>query len=227
MVNALIAGTNYGYDRPFGLQIAGRDLSKPKTQKLLVKELFKTTSVHVDVACHENGSAVKQLIDVLETNKVKVFVDERAQPALTNNNAKIEYLVYAENLNPDDLSKVLGQLGAAAKSEQVESVQVSALTSQHRSGLSRILGVDEKNLQAPPPKPMNFHNPIEVPKDKKEARKNGEGTQKTNGQANAEALALVMVLESGTSRSAQVQRFLASRRAARPGSLQVVMVVRA
>src|SRR5262249_29185359 len=155
-------------------------------------QLFTRTSFHVDVASSEQGRTLKDVIAALETKKAKVFVDERAKPEAVRNNPGVEYLVYAENLSPGEVNDILRQLGGNAKADHMQSFQLSPLTDGHRSPLSRILGVDEKKLPAPAGKPIEFHNPIEVPR--KPEKKNSDGSKISDPPPSAEPMALVMVL---------------------------------
>src|SRR5207245_507993 len=85
--------------------------------------------------------------------------------------AKTEYIVYAENIQPEEMAKILQRLATGDKKAtwdpSCEAVHVSSLTAEHRSRLGGLLGLDgDKDLAAPP---LALQNPLpKNAKDKKD-----------------------------------------------------------
>lgn len=226
LVNDLIAGILQGYDRPVGTMFAARELTDAKVQQHLAREFRKSNSVHLEVAGRDNGAAVKALMAALGDHKVRVLVDDQASARLNSANPETPYLVYAENLEADDLSRILQRLGSEVKTDQVQTIHVSEVTSGHRSELSKIFGVDPKKLQAPPAKPMELLNPIPGDASRAKGSKDQKGAAPpAKGPEGLSAVALVLPLEGGLNRSAQIREFLAGRKDPRPGTVQLVVVI--
>src|SRR5262249_2216300 len=127
-------------------------------------------------------------------------------------------------LRPEDVSVILRHFGKASPASSVQAVQVGAVHKSHRAELSRLLGV--KDLPAPP---LELGNPMPAPSDM-----DGKNSKETEPGSvappppPAEPLALVMALNSGaaaSARSSQIDQFLKSRKALRPGTVQLVLVV--
>jgi anti-sigma factor RsiW len=206
------------------LRIAGGDLGQEKTKTLLAKELRKDdNAVHVSIAVRDTNQAGKRLVDALSARNIKVVIDGQAKARLQSDDPNTAFVVYAENLRPEDVGVILRQFGKASPASSVQAVQVGALDKSHRAELSRLLGV---NLPAPP---LETFNPIGATSDMD--GKNGKETEPGSvapPPPPAEPLALVMALDSGaaaSSRSPQIKQFLDRRKAFRPGSVQLVLVV--
>jgi hypothetical protein len=144
--------------------------------------------------------------------------------------------VYAENLSPEELANILRYLGAqdtgTPDKQSCDSVIVGTLTSDHRRDLARLLGTSTDNLAAPPKAPPREELPlppitdtiIEVPP----GSQNPPTTAPVKIPSTPERLALVLAYDatSPDGPGPEVRDFLRRRQEQRPGTLQVVFVVR-
>ncbi|PWT85177.1 MAG: hypothetical protein C5B56_14435 [Proteobacteria bacterium] len=219
LVDVFLAGTHDGFIKPVESGLKLVDLARPETQKLLTKELRKDTAFHLDLAVRDNALAMGRLLSAFEANRIKLFIDERVQAGIKKATQKVDYLVFAENLRPDELTKVLEHVGKESQKD-VQSVQLSAFTPDHRQGLARLLGVKRDELQAPAKEELKGSQP-KPGKDKKDPALIPPFSM-------GEPMALVLALDvadDAASRSAQIEQFLSSRRTPRAGTLQVLVLV--
>jgi hypothetical protein len=215
----IFQGTVERFGEP-GIVVAVQDLVEEKTQKRLARELKKENALHLELACKNSAQAVDGLSHAFADNGIKLLVDPGAKAKLKAvKPAPTEFLVYAENLSHEELANILKQLGIQEKHKssqdrQFDSVRLETMTNEERQQLSMILGVDAKDLQ---PAPLaDLPTFIEAPKANK--AKSGKSDDK-------ERFAMV-VASNGPASSAEVRQFLRSRSELRPGTLQVVLVVR-
>jgi hypothetical protein len=221
LVAAIIRGTTDRYAEP-GIRVQVVDLGQEKTQTRLANELKKQNAVHLELACKDSAQAVDGLNAVLEKSGVKVLIDAIAQARLKA--GPTEILVYAENLSPEDLTQILGRLGARERikdvlDRQFASVHVEALTPEYRDRVARRFGLDSKQLQPPPRGELAKF--IVSPKE------NSKRAGTDSAQPQNHKFALVVTSDDGQNAavSADFQRFLQARRP-QPGTLQIVLVVR-
>ena len=221
LVPQIVQGTFARFGEP-GMLMAVQDLGQEETQNRLAREFKKENAVHLELPCKNSAQAVAGIGHAFADNGIKLLVDPAAKAKLkANEPAETEILVYAENLSPDELTNILKQLGIQEKrrnthDKQFASVRLDTMTNHERQRLSKILGVDAKQLQ---PAPLaDLPTFIEAPQAQGGKAKQGKPDQK-------ERFAMVMASNTPAS-SAEVQRFLRSRSAPRPGTLQVVLVVR-
>ena len=127
------------------------------------------------------------------------------------NQAKVEYLVFAENLTSDELTKIMGELSQVVVVGQknterkepspYQKVSVSKLVSDDRQKVAKLLGVEAATLE---------------PKDGKETKP----APKTERQA------VLLPANVGSATSNEVRQFAAGRQSPRPGTLQVLIRIR-
>ncbi len=226
LVTQLIDGTFKDYALP-GFRVGTEDLAKDKTKNRLIQEFRNESSVHLQLATPDHGKAAERLVDSFAKRDIKLFIDEPVRAGMKNADPRTEYLVYAENMEAQELATILGELGSTP--ERAESLVVSGLTGEQRGQVARLLGVDQDKLKAPPSKLELFHPiPATDPKGKKEDKGKKEANPKLLQPLFGEPMAVVLALDpqaSPQARSAQIKQFVQSRRAQRPGSVQVVMLL--
>jgi hypothetical protein len=205
----------------FGHRRALSDLKQDEVKEQLARDLAKDTSFHLDLQCRDQTKTIERLKTAFSGKGIKLLVDKRAQESLKNNEPKASYVVYAENLEAEDLTAILEDLGAEAKSSTCASVLLNPMQSEHRTHLATLLGVDATKLQ-PPPKGLTLQFGIHDP-DKK-----GKATKGRPEPKQPQRFALVMALDRAAHpQTQQIQQFLKSRREMQPGTLQVYLVVHA
>jgi anti-sigma factor RsiW len=216
------------------LALDAAELAKEVTKTRLTQEFRRSNAFHLNIAVHDMGRALSRLKGVLEETGIKAV--GAGGPALRPNQqaSPTSYLVYAENLSPEELTNILHLLarptappGKGAKTEAaLDQVLVNLMTSEDRHKLATLLGVDASTLQPPDP-----GNPPPDPVDMI-AKPEGQGSRPRprNPVTRArERLAVVLAVNAGVgadpARSAEVQQFVKERRQQRPGTLQVLLVV--
>jgi hypothetical protein len=220
-------------DEP-GYKVALHRLSAQGEQTRLYKELRKDTSYRLSLTCRDAGKAVDRLQRLLRARGVGVVVDRAARERMARKEPTT-YLLYAENLHADELTNILRHLGFSgkgqAKQAPCETAYVSTLTGAQRSDLARLLGVAPDKLPVPPkalpavdePLPELKDLVIEMPVPAEKA-KTGEPVRK--GPPAPARLALVLAADAVGPAGPDVRSFLQRRPAQRPGTLQVLVVLR-
>lgn len=221
---ALMQGAFARYGEPvpeIGKRLAIHDAA-------LVKELatIQEPAVYLEIRCRDVAEVLRRLQAVLGADGVKLWVDPKVQARL-NTEERADYVVFAENLAPPEVNKLLAQ---AAEGDQFDTVLFSPLTFEHRKELSALLGVKLFHIE-----PRRFDT-VAIERDPQELGfgKNGQPIRAKQLLAPRpqvpapERAALVVSAAPGESRgvaSEATRRFVGSRRGNRPGTLQVVIVI--
>jgi hypothetical protein len=227
-IAALIEGTSGAFGKPVpadraGKQFAFNELKEPKAATELAKTIAAAKAVHLEVAVKDRAQAVQQLDKALRGQNIKLLVDRVAEKKLSDPAVKTEYVLYAENVTPAELTALLGSL---AEGRTFETMTVSTATGDDQQQVALLMGVERKQLEAPP---MIVVDPFQkaIPKDNV-SQPGIASTQKQTAPAAAPRTALVLANENrepGARLSSEVQSFLQARRQARPGTLQVIVVI--
>jgi anti-sigma factor RsiW len=176
--NPLIASVTEGVYRSFAapipqdkaLSLTFADLQKDgQAGAQLASELKKSQGFEIDLTVRNNPQAVEKLKAVLAQSGIKLVIDPGSDATLKKGPAKAEFLVYAENVNPEELAKILRQLAAVDKksANPFDKVVVASLSQTGQSRVADLLGADPmkrdpggtqgmkqpgKNPKGPPPK---------------------------------------------------------------------------
>jgi hypothetical protein len=213
-----------------------RDLGEEKTGKQLQHELRRDSACRIELFCLEKARGFARLQAVFQAHGVRLVVDRDAQASL-NRKIRTNYIIYAEDLTADELATILREVGRedkkaeAKRQAQFERVIVNALSPADYRELSSLLGIDVKLLQAPPK--MDPRRPISDRTAGDVARAlEGQGPPRPGPGKPAvkgpERVALVLASNLVRSRSAsrEVKLFLDGRKERRPGTVQMVLVLR-
>lgn len=209
----MVEGTFDGFaklpppERAFSAPFA--DLRSEKGVKLadLAREIDRTPAVRLDVTVKNNASAIDRLKDALKDRGINLVIDPSAKKSLNaKGQAKAEYLVYAENLNADELTKLLSELGESYvvpgtnNQKTVESpykkVTLAPIAQDDKLKVAKLLGVDAAAMEP-----------------------------KAGAKADAKRLAVVLPTSAGSQPSAEVRQLLSQRRPPQPGSVQVLIKI--
>jgi hypothetical protein len=220
------------------VRLGTEELAKPGTTTRLTKDLRQDTAFLVDLPARDNNLTVRQLESAFEDNGVKVVVAGKAQQALKAQRGHTSYILYAENLRPDELARILTQLGGNARPgvkenggpAAVEEVVVSGMTPDHRQQLATLLGVPAERLR---PAAKGPSDPPEELLNKKiiagGAKGQGSNQAVPAGPRAPDRLAVVLAMPDNAVmnpvEAPEVEQFLRERGPQRPGTLQVVLVV--
>jgi hypothetical protein len=206
-------------DLPPGTYLAVAELAAEPARKQLTSTLAKDVAYHLDVRVSAPAArTVGRLADAFEGSGVKFLVDEAAKNKLTQGRSDTTYLVYAENLRPDQVSEVLQRFGGASQARG-ERIVLNPLKDSDRAQISTLMGLDPKELRPAVPELKEIiRDPKEGPKGK------GKPKQPTPTPEPAR-FAVVLAHDGAAPLHGQLAEFLKSRGRARPGTLQVCFVV--
>ena len=180
--------------------------AKGSTVGRLASELDSArTAVHVDVTVKNNVAALDRLRMVLKEQKIKIVADPGVtKPVTDKKQAKVEYLVFAENVTPDEVAKLMSELGqefVVSQGMNQKTVQsaykklaVKPIGQEDKQQLAKLLGVDPGTMERQDVKPAAKRNSV----------------------------AVLLPTSSAAAPSAEVRQFVASRQP-QPGTLQVLI----
>lgn len=223
--------SQFGWPMDPGVRVAFNDLSREKTRKELKNVLDSELAFHLDLPVRNQARAVEDLSLVFKKHGVQLIVDSRARNNLKKpDQSSGQVLVYAEGIKPEELAKILEDLGGQGKVKAeipFQEVRLSTLLPYHRLQVSKMLGVSPEKLQpakkgpADPPDKLFQTTIIDASKTK-----NNPSTAKEAPPTNQERIAVILPMNTtnGT-QSPEVQDFLNQRRDLRPGTLQVVFIL--
>jgi hypothetical protein len=219
-------------DEP-GVKVVLRQLGARAERTRLAKELQKDTSFRLSVVCRDSVGALQRLQQALGSRGIGLVVERSARDHLSRREGRAGYLLYTENLHPEELAVILRHLGGKAKGTEpaCEMVFLSALTSDQRGDLAHKLGVSVDKL----PAPRRAARPTDVPLPPltdtiivAPARETAKAQPTAPKDPPApQRLALVLACDAGPTANPgpEIRDFLRRRREQRPGTLQVVFVL--
>jgi hypothetical protein len=204
-------------------------------QAKLKDELKKDSGFRLELPCKEGVRAFERLQPVLKAQGFAVLIDKVAQERLGKPQWHTNFVLYAEDLTPDDLAKLLQQLAGEERQRvakkagdgQFDGLVLTRMGKDDRTELSKLLGVDPARLHSgrgplgvDPSKPVADQTADKVV----ETLKNG-GKQPAR-PAEHHALVLAYNPVRPHPGSAEVQKFLDGRKPPRPGTVQLLLVLR-
>jgi hypothetical protein len=222
-----------------------RELGQKQNQEKLRAKFHKDDAVHVQLLCRDTGKALNELRGVLKNRGIQLIVEQKARARLKDRRVPTVYVVYAENLKPEELTVILRQLGQVDQRvavrnkapEQIGDVMIAGLSPKFREYFTKILG-------APPSPPPANKNPrgsglrkseVGDPEDGPVQRAQGKDANQPGAAKPAEKVeraALVLAYHEDNSdvnpqvsRSKDVKQFRAGRQPRIPGTLQVVFML--
>ncbi len=190
-------------DAPFNAKFT--ELRDGKKTGQLARELKSDKAIQLDISVKSNSMAMGRLKDVLKDHGIILVTDPSAAKTLADKNqAKVEYLVYAENLTPDEVTKLMRELGESyvvssgsnqrTVDTQYKEVTVAPIANDEKQRVVKLMG-----------------NPAD-PKDTK--------------QPNLGRQALLLPTLAPLSPSKEVIQFVNKRQALQPGTIQILIKIR-
>jgi hypothetical protein len=242
------SGNRPRIDQPEGPQLARQplwilpnlDLTPAETGALGAK-LSKAETPHVNLACQEPAVAVARLEAALKARGIRLMTSDSAKAA-RGTDAKVRYLLYAENLTGAELAALLQQMGSDDQREREAGhrgagfgrVMVHQVTQENRQELALLMGIDAGQLDyAALQRKLDLQTPWQSEKSQL-ASKGNQGkvmplaTKKTPARQ-PDRFALVLAPASGAgdvARSPEVQEYLKRRGPVRAGTIQVIIEIR-
>jgi hypothetical protein len=204
-----------------------RELDQDRLRQRLYEELTKDAAYRVEVSCLQSSKAFERLQAAFKAQGIRLLIDQDAHERLKRR-LRTNYILYSENVTPEELTKVLQQLGledrnAEAKRRgdgQFERVVVNRLLPADEKELAILLGVEVTPPAAKPKGPLGVD--IRKPLAEQTAK------QVVQGLKGPERLAIVLPYNPVRPRPAskEVKQFLDGRKELRPGTLQMLLVLR-
>jgi hypothetical protein len=197
---------------------------KPKADRLRMK-LYTGPAFHIDLLCRDTAQGLRDVQAAFEAFGLRVLIDRQAEARLKNPRLPTKYALYLENVTPDELIALFGQLARGErqkatlkKAEQFGIFSIYVMSNSARDQINRFLRAAEPS--------------------KRPAKAKGKGKGKPRAAAKTSAgparsrLVLILAYQENNSPvvanprlSQEVKRFLANRPSRRPGTLQVVLVL--
>ena len=232
--------------QPQILKLAELDLA-PRREQLL-QELRKQPAYRMESPVKDSIKAFDRLKAALTAHGIGLVIDQTAQArmmaAARLAKIKTNFVLYVEDVTPAELVQLFQSAAAEdRKAEKIkkddgqfEAVVINAMTDADREELCKLLGQKGRKLPDPPSGPLgsDVRKPV-ADKTADDIAKNltGQGgvPRPEAGKPAAkppERLALAVPYNPVRPRpdSPEIKRFLSSRKAARPGTLQVLLVLR-
>jgi hypothetical protein len=186
--------------------------------------------------CLEHAKGLARLQAAFQAHGVRLVIDKDAQTCLARR-TKTSYVLYVEDVTGEELAAILRDVGRADKKAearreaQFDRIIVNALSPADYKELSTLLSIDVKQLQSPPK--MDPRRPISDKTAGDVMRVlEGQGPQRpVQGKPAAKgpervALVLASNLVRPRSASREIRLFLDGRKERRPGTVQLVLVLR-
>ncbi len=197
-----------------GVTVAFSELDKdgPAAGKLAA-EIKKADALELDIAVRSSPQAVARLKEVLQQHGIKLVIDPGSDAALKQGaGKKTAFLVYAENLQPAELAKILTQVGAVEKKgpPAFRTVTVAALSKQDHRDITSLLGTDPTKRDQGTT--IGILNPPKNPKTKPPGK--------------AERVAVVLPPAPAPKASEEVRQFLFQTARPQPGAVRVLLRIR-
>src|SRR5262249_36090729 len=143
-----------------GYRFALRDLGKDGLHSRLEQEFRSDPGWHLAVASDNPSRTVGRLETALRKQGVHLHIDPRAPASLKEKLPGTTYVVYAENLRPEELTAILHQVGHT----DAGSALLNPMSGQDRDRLAKMLGVPVARLEPLKGPPIPLRNPpIHVP----------------------------------------------------------------
>jgi hypothetical protein len=232
-------------DLRLALNLRVRELDQEKRKQQLLAELRKSPAYRLDLSCLEALPAVERLQAAFQAHGIRLLIDPTTQTTLKLRfKDSPSYAIYTENVTPDEVLAVVQYLRSEDRKVelrrsglvQFDALVVNTMTADDHRQLSKLLGIDAAQLddiKAKGPLGVDIHKPLSASTADEVAQAlKGQGTQRPEpGKAIAKApdrlAVLVSAQNGGHGRpSAEVKRFLASRKERASGTLQVLLLLR-
>jgi hypothetical protein len=209
------------------VSLRGLDLELSKRQ--LLSELGRDRAYRIEVGSPDGPAAVERLQAALKAQGVRLLIDQAALGRLARR-LRTNYVLYAENVTPEEVERVLREVSREDKADpkkkgdgRLDRAVLNRLKPADHAELAKLLGTD-LSRQEPRPK-----GPLGVDVRKPLAEQTAEQVRRALEGQGAERLAILLPYNPVRPRPAsskEVKVFLDGRRDLRPGTVQVLLVLR-
>ena len=211
-------------------------LDQPDQAKTLAKQLTGS-AYRVELTAKDASRGFVRLQQVFADRKINLVFDPASSSRIKKPQWRTDIGVYLENVPASDLVEILRAVGTAdrlggdKKPSEMRfdgSLIVKEFSAWDRREVTDLLGIDPiKNRPAPQaPPPVDISRPLdEQTAEQVAASLQGKGTTRPGSTAK-NLSAYVAMLSGPRDRSLDLKLFLGSRLPARPGTLQVFLILR-
>jgi hypothetical protein len=204
-------------DKDAGMRLVLSELREEPVQKRLANELQKKAGMWLDVPVADAAQGVERVTEAFQKSGIKVLAAKsKKDPKVVESK---QYLLYTENLRPEELTRILDQLGTG---RAVEQVVLKGMAKDDHQRLADALHVSWKEVT---PSKLGG-NMVDIPilvqgeqQPKGPILKGGKGVERL-------AILLPIAANGNPSTLPEVQQFLNARQAQNQGALQIVMIIR-
>jgi hypothetical protein len=218
------------------------ELDQEAKRKKLLDEMQKAPSFRLELPCNNGTKALARVQAACKAENIALLIEQTAQERLKKPAFKTNYVVYLEDVTPEELARWLGRVAAEdhkaeAKKQpdpQLDSLVLTQMTKQDREQLSKLLGVDPATIQPKGPLGTDLGKPLSdrtVEQIAASLAGQGGAPRPDAGKPAAKApeqIALVLAYNPvrPNPKAPEIKRWLDNRKPPRPGTLQILLVLR-
>ena len=204
------------------VRLAFANLHEPPVRERLTSELKKQPAFWFDLPAANTQGAVDRFTAAFKTTGITVLVDREALACLTKNLPMIKYIVYAENLTHDEAAEIFQHVAIAEQkstAKALDTLEMTEFNAKKRTELASAMHV-EPQLLDPTAKMFELPAFIEAP--------NNLSAKPAAAPKRPERFAVLLTMngDADPAASPELRQFLASRQSLRPGTVQIVLVIR-
>jgi hypothetical protein len=221
------------------LIVKTHELDQAKARDAVLAELNKAAAFRIEFPCRNGTRAFERFQAACKTSDIALHIDQTAADRLKQPQFRSNYAIYLEDVTPDELARLLQQVAAEDKKNdtkkapsQLDRLVLLRLGARDRKELADLLGSDP--TAAVGPQPTDIHKPVSdqtasqigavlTGQGGAPSRPDGAKPAKTPEHA---ALVVPYPPQHPAANSNEVKRYLESRKPARPGTLQLLLVIR-
>ena len=217
-------------DAPLPWVLRKKDVDGEVTGRVLSKVISHDARLKIELSCKDNAAAFAQL--KMNLNKMGYFVysDVSTLMRLKNKNDKspVNYMIYLENANVNDLAQLLGQEKPALVKDVAkvtsmgsfwEALVVSKLSSNDRKTMKSVLGFE------PTEQGGSSLNTISKPANDSNEPAKGSSLQSLK-KNKSPALAVSFTATQNLVNSAEVKQYLETVKSSNQSGIKVLVVLR-
>jgi hypothetical protein len=213
-------------------------------QKQLQEELQKSPAHWVDLRCTETVAGMERLRTAFEAQGVQFVLNQDAEAVLKlRMGMNPAFAIYLDDVTAGEMITILQQFSSEDRKREpgrrhtvrFESLVVNTMGREEQQNLSRLLGIDPRQLDAPVRKAqpgVNIAKPIaKLTEEQVLAFLKGQGTPRSESAKPAgkaldrSALVVMYAPDRFRTTSAEGKRFLENRKERRPDAVQILLVL--
>jgi hypothetical protein len=212
-----------------------RDLDQAEPLAKLQAELQKDPGYRLELFCLDSTRALERLQAGFKAINVRLQLDADAQLRLKHK-LPTAYVLFLEDLTPEELARALQLLGAEDRKQAARRTEdgvfgkllVNPLAASDEKELARLLGIDPAQLAPRKKAELDLRKPISSLTEEEVIQSlAGQGVPRPGTTPKSvERVGLVISAARRPGPSRETQQFLDTRREPRPGTVQVLLVLR-